>query len=143
MEGLASPSRWPRDTPNKKIFMEQEQLVLILRHENNLGARRIQNELKKQYNSPLSLATIHKILVRNKVKPLRRPERDKKIHRYSRAIPGERVQMDTCKIATGIFKYTAVDDCTRYQVMEIYPSRTAANTILFLEKMVEEMHFPI
>jgi len=27
--------------------------------------------------------------------------------------------------------------------MEIYPARTAANTILFLEKMVEEMHFPI
>jgi len=27
--------------------------------------------------------------------------------------------------------------------MGIYPSRTAANTILFLEKVVEEMHFPI
>lgn len=27
--------------------------------------------------------------------------------------------------------------------MEIYPARTSANTILFLEKMVEEMHFPI
>jgi transposase InsO family protein len=27
--------------------------------------------------------------------------------------------------------------------MEIYPSRTAANTILFLEKVVEEMRFPV
>jgi hypothetical protein len=28
-------------------------------------------------------------------------------------------------------------------VLEIYPARTASNTILFLEKVVEEMHFPI
>ncbi|OGO20737.1 MAG: hypothetical protein A2144_08480 [Chloroflexi bacterium RBG_16_50_9] len=36
-----------------------------------------------------------------------------------------------------------MDDCSRYQVIEIYPARTAANTILFLEKMAEGMHFPI
>jgi len=63
--------------------------------------------------------------------------------RYSRPIPGERVQVDTCKIAPGIYQYTAIDDCTRYQVMEIYPARTAANTIIFFEKMVEEMRFPV
>ena len=51
--------------------------------------------------------------------------------------------MDTCKIASGLYQYTAVDDCTCYQVMEIYPVRTAANTILLLEKIVEQMHFPI
>jgi putative transposase len=27
--------------------------------------------------------------------------------------------------------------------MEIYSSRTAANTILFLEKVIEEMRFPV
>ena len=36
-----------------------------------------------------------------------------------------------------------IDDCTRYKVMEIYQARMAANTILFLEKMVEEMSFPV
>ena len=127
----------------KKIFMEQEQLVLLLRQENNLGARRIKNELKRQYQLSLSLATIHKILVKNKVKPLRRPKREKRVLRYSRLIPGERVQVDTCKIAPGIYQYTAIDDCTRYQIMEIYPARTAANTILLFERMVEEMRFPV
>jgi len=105
--------------------------------------RRIHNELKRQYQLSLSLATIHKILVTNKVKPLRRLKRKEKIRRYSRSIPGERIQMDTCKIAAGIYQYTAVDDCTRYQVMEVYPAHTAANTILFLEKVVEEMRFPV
>ncbi len=141
--GLTAKSRKPNNSPSRKIFPEQEQIVLKIRRENNLGSRRIQNELKRQYNLSLSLATIHKILKKNKVKPLRRIKREKKIHRYSRAIPGERVQLDTCKIASGIYQYTAVDDCTRYQVMEVYPARTAANTILFLEKIVEEMHFPI
>jgi len=77
------------------------------------------------------------------VAPLRRPKRKKKILRYSRPIPGERVQLDTCKIAPGVYQYTAIDDCSRYQVIEIYPRRTAANTVLFLEKMVEEMHFSV
>lgn len=36
----------------------QEQLILLLRHENNLGARRIQNELKRQHQLSLSLATM-------------------------------------------------------------------------------------
>jgi transposase InsO family protein len=143
LDGLTSKSRKPKISPNRKIFDEQEQQVLFLRHENNLGARRIQNELKRQYGLSLSLSTIHNILIRNKVKPLRRPKREKRVLRYSRPIPGERVQVDTCKIAPSIYQYTAIDDCTRYQVMEVYPARTAANTILFFEKMVEEMHFPI
>ena len=143
LDGLASKSRKPKVSPNRKIFEKQELQVLLLRRENNLGARRIQNELKRQYGLSLSLATIHCILKRNKVKPLRRPKREKRVLRYSRPIPGERVQVDTCKIAPGIYQYTAIDDCTRYQVVEIYPARTAANTILFLEKMVEEMRFSV
>ena len=87
LEGLVSESRRPRGSPDKKIFIEQEQQVLPLRKGNNLGARRIQNELKRQYQLSLSLATIHKILVKNKVKPLRRPKREKKTLRYSRPIP--------------------------------------------------------
>ena len=133
----------PKDSPNRNIHKEQEQQILALRLESNLGARRIQNELKRQHHLALSLATIHDVLSRSKVKPLRRPKRKKKVLRYSRPIPGERVQVDTCKIAPGIYQYTAIDDCTRYQVLEIYPARTAANTILFLGKVVEEMHFPV
>jgi len=143
LEGLASKSRKPKVSPNRKIFEKQELQVLLLRSKSNLGACRIQNELKRQYGLSLSLSTIHNILIRNKVKPLRRPKRGKKVLRYSRPIPSKRVQVDTCKIAPGIYQYTAIDDCTRYQVMEIYPARTAANTILFLEKTVEEMRFPI
>lgn len=51
--------------------------------------------------------------------------------------------MDTCKIAPGLYQYTSVDDCTRFRVLALYSRRTAANTLRFLEHVVEEMPFPI
>jgi transposase InsO family protein len=42
-----------------------------------------------------------------------------------------------------VYQYTAIDDCTRYRVLQIYKKRTASNTLDFLEKVVEEMPFPV
>jgi len=51
--------------------------------------------------------------------------------------------MDTCKIGPNLYQYTAIDDFTRYRVPQIYQKRTADNTLDFLEKVVEEMPFPV
>jgi transposase InsO family protein len=51
--------------------------------------------------------------------------------------------MDVCKIAPGLYQYTAIDDCSRYRVLGLYPRRTAANTLDFLERVIEEMPFAI
>jgi transposase InsO family protein len=51
--------------------------------------------------------------------------------------------MDTRKIRPGLYQYTAIDDCTRWQVLGLYPRRTAANTRHFLKHMLEEMPFPV
>jgi Integrase core domain len=51
--------------------------------------------------------------------------------------------MDVCKIAPGLYHYVAVDDCTRYRVLGIFPRRSAAHTVAFLERVLEEMPFPI
>jgi transposase InsO family protein len=51
--------------------------------------------------------------------------------------------MDTVKIAPDLYQYTAVDDCTRYKVLALFSKRTAANTLMFLEKVIEEIPFPI
>jgi transposase InsO family protein len=143
LDGLADHSRRPKKSPKKKIVDEKIGWILQLRTEKNIGARRIQNELKRQYQFSLSLSTIQKVLTDNQVKPLRKPARKKRIHGYSKKTPGERVQIDTCMIAPGLYQYTAIDDCTRYQVLEIYSRRTAQNTLDFLEKVLEEMPFPV
>ena len=143
LDGLESLSRRPQNSPQQKIFQEQEKWILELRDEMNIGARRIQNELVRKYDFHLSLASIQKVLNRNQVKPIQKPKRKKKYKRYQKEVPGERVQIDTCKIRPGMYQFTAVDDCTRFLVAEIYPRRTAKNTLLFLEKVFEEMPFPI
>ena len=108
-----------------------------------MGVRHIQSELVWRHDMHLSLATIHKVLKRNNVPPLRKVRRKSHVKRYERPVPGDRVQMDTMKIRPGLYQYTAVDDCSRFLVAGIYPRRTASNTLQFLEKVLEEMSFPV
>ena len=143
IDGLYDKSRKPFRSPNKKVTVEQEQLILEFGKKRRLGACRIQNELIRNHQLSLSLSTIHKILTRHNVKPLKRQRRKQQYKRYERPIPGDRAQLDTCKIAHGLYQYTAVDDCTRYRVLGLYKRRTAANTIKFIDKLIEEMPFPI
>jgi transposase InsO family protein len=140
--GLQSLSRKPLDSPNRKVSEADRTTILRLRKENK-GARRIQNELRLHEQRELSLATIHKVLCAASVKPLIRSRKSVKPKRYSRPVPGDRVQMDTMKIARGVYQYTAIDDCSRFRVLAVYPRRNARNTLLFLDRVIEEMPFPI
>ena len=77
IKGLESQSRKPHSSPNTKITQYYEKLILELRCKRNLGARRIQSELRRQHEVHLGLATIHKTLKRNQVKPIRKYRRKK------------------------------------------------------------------
>lgn len=143
-EGLKEKSRRPFCWPAQKVTPALETLILKLREQRKIGVKRIRTELRRLYGSGLSLATIHKVLKKNQVGSLPKYRRTSRAAKqYSRSVPGEQVQMDVCKIAPGLYQYTAVDDCTRYKVVALYPRRTAANSIKFLEKAMEEMPFPI
>src|SRR2546422_1314396 len=97
--GLASTSRKPKSSPATKLLEQHRGWIRDLRSR-RLGSRRIQSELKRVHNFDLSRTTIDKVLRAMNVKPLSRPHRPRKgSTRYARLIPGERVQMDTCKIA--------------------------------------------
>ncbi len=141
--GLESQSRRPLSSPGIKITDELRALILEMRVKRNLGARRLQTELIRLHQIHLSTATIHKVLSEASVKPIVPYRRKKDFQRYERPIPGDRVQMDTCKITPGIYQYTAIDDCSRYRVLRCYSRRTAANTVDFIECVVDEMPFPI
>jgi transposase len=142
-DGLKSLSKKPHSSPNQKLTKEMESKILTLRKSRNLGARRIQSELLRNEHIKLGLATIHKVLKKHDVEPVVIYRRKPDFKRYSKLTPGDRVQMDTCKIAPGLHQYTAIDDCTRYRVLRLYKRRTAANTINFIESVIEEMPFPI
>ena len=51
--------------------------------------------------------------------------------------------MSICKIRPGLYQYTAIDDCSRWQVLAVYPDRSATSTLDFLERVLEGMPFPV
>jgi len=144
IDGLKDRSKRPHSFPAAKVTPDIEAQILALRTQRKLGAKRLSSELLRLHDISLSLPTIQKVLNRNSQDKLpSRPKWRKHPKRYSRSIPGDRVQIDVCKIAPSLYHYCAIDDCSRYRVLGLYPRRTAANTILFLERVVEEMPFPV
>lgn len=72
MDGLNNRSKKPHLSPSKKLNSELIKLILDLRISRNLGARRIQTELIRLHNCPLSLASIHKALTSNQIQPIKK-----------------------------------------------------------------------
>jgi len=60
--GLQDRSKRPHSSPGRKVFAEQEELILRLRRERKLGIKMLRNELARRHGLRLSLDTIHKIL---------------------------------------------------------------------------------
>ena len=144
MAGLMDRSRRPHRSPSRRVFATEEDLIVSLRKSRRLGIKRLRNELRRLHDIRLSVDTIHKVLCRHDLNRLKRPKLvRKRWKRYSRPLPGDRVQMDVCKIGAGLYQYTAIDDCSRYQVVGVFPRKTAASTLVFLEQVVEEMPFSI
>jgi len=141
VDGLKSLSKKPHSSPNQKLTQEIESQILTLRKSRSLGARRIQSELLRNEHIKLGLATIHKVLKKHNVEPIVIYRRKPDFKRYSKLTPGERVQMDTYKIAPGLYQYTAIDDCTRYRVLRLYKRRTVANTINFVNLLLKKCRF--
>src|SRR5215211_2910737 len=142
--GLRDRSKRPRTSPGRKVPAEQEGLILRLRRERKPGIEMLRNELARRHGLRLALDTIYEVLVRRGENRLERPRPKRKgTKRYSRPVPGDRVQMDTCKIAPGLYQYTAIDDCSRWQVLGVYPNRNAVTTLDFLERVRAGMPFPV
>jgi transposase len=143
MSGLSNQSRRPRRCPPPKVTAEHRVWIRELR-QRRLGPRRIQGELERRHQVHLSTATIYRVLKQDGfalLKANRRPRKGCK--RYQKEIPGERVQMDVCKIAPQLYQFTAIDDCTRLKVLRLYANKSAASTLDFLTHVQGELPFPI
>jgi transposase InsO family protein len=142
--GLKELSRRPHSSPAKKVSADLEQRILSLRRERRLGVKRIRAELRRLHDVRLSPAVIHKVLVRHELNVLPRRKRARhKPKRYSRPVPGDRVQMDVCKIRPGLYQFTAVDDCSRYLVAGLARRASAAAALAFLDQVLDEVPFAI
>jgi transposase InsO family protein len=142
--GLRSQSRRPHGSPGKKVGEGEETIIIDLRTNRRLGIKRLRNEMIRLHGLRLSAATIHKILKRRSMNVMAERKRTRqKPKRYSRPVPGDRVQMDTCQILPGLYQFTAIDDCSRFLVARLAPRRSAAGTMALLDQVFDEMPFAI
>jgi transposase len=70
--GLKDESRRPHHLAKRKIFADQEALILDLRRSRRLGIKQLRSELLRQHGLGLSLDTLHRILVRHGEQHLKR-----------------------------------------------------------------------
>lgn len=143
-QGLVSQSHRPHRIPETKVTPEIEAIILDLRKNRLLGPKGIRREMLRLHQFSLSTSTIWKTLHRHGISRLRPDKRPTKYKRYNRPVPGDRVQMDTCKIAKHLYQFTAIDDCTRMRVLGLYTSRSGKNAVHFLqEKVLAQFPFPV
>ena len=140
---LKDKSKKPIKLAKQKVTPEIVNMVLNLRNKNDFGPQRISTALLREHQIQLSPPTIWRVLKNLNAKPLKRYRGKKNIIRYSRPIPGDRVQIDVTKICSKCYQFTAVDDCTRLRVLRIYSSKHATNTVLFLGEILDHFPFPI
>ena len=142
--GLRSQSRRPHKLRERKVTPEHEILVLDMRRRRHLGPKGLQRELLRLHQLRFSTRTIWKILHCHGVSVLKPSQRRRGFKRYTRPVPGDRVQIDTCKVGKRLYQFTAIDDCTRMRVLALYSSRSAVNAAHFVENyLLAQFPFPI
>ncbi len=142
-DGLASYSKRPKVLARQKVNKELIELVKSLRLQNKLGPQAISSHLLRNYNIEISSTTIWRLVKQLELPNIKGYKGKRHFKRYSKNIPGERVQMDVTKVAAKCYQFTAVDDCTRLRAMRLYPNKKAESTIDFLSYVLDVFQFPI
>jgi len=141
--GLSDKSRRPKNLTNRKVDAKLEETILSIRKKRNWGPNRISTFLLRKKGIKLSPMTVWRVLSKHNVKPVLKRRRKADFKRYSRPIPGERVQMDVTKLRPKAYQFTAIDDCTRLKVMRVYPNKKADSAVHFLGEVLDSFPFPV
>lgn len=149
IEGLKDRSSRPYKI-RYQIPHDIVQTILMLRHQRGYGPARMSYYLKKKYNWFVSTTTIWHIYKRHGLNRLRYKKYWKRYpQRYSKEIPGERLQMDVKFLeklgheGKRYYQFTVIDDCTRFRVLRIYDSNTVKNAIGFVNEVQKVLPFAI
>lgn len=142
-ESLQGRSKRPKKLAKQKITDQVEALIKSIRTEFKFGPQRIQTHLLRVHGLDLSAATIWRVLKKNEIPNLKKYRKHHEYTRYSRPIPGDRVQLDVTKVGPKCYQFTAIDDCTRMRALKLYPNKKAESTIDFLGYVLDTFQFPV
>lgn len=140
----------PRYPPIRARRIAESTVTLIehARRDLEYGAVRTRIRLERVHKIRVAAATIRRICHRLGYPPLsRKPQRrPRQLTLFSRERPGDCVQVDVKEVTvagTKCFQYTAIDDCTRYRILRLYPRKNQQTSHLFFSTLRAALPFPI
>jgi transposase InsO family protein len=112
------------------------------------GSTRTQLWLWRVHRQRIAQSTIQRVVRALKLPPVRpvRKRRPKQLKLFERAHPGDCVQVDVKFVRVRhrrLFQYTAIDDCSRYRVLRLYPRLDTRSSLAFLAELLRVVPFPI
>jgi transposase InsO family protein len=139
--------RYPRRR-QRRVRPEVIELIRHARQELAYGAARTRLWLLRVHQVRLAMGTIQRVFGELGLPRLRRTRKraPRQMKLFEKAEPGESVQVDVkyVKIADRwAFQYTALDDCTRFRVLRLYPRLNPASSLAFLTELRRAFPFPI
>jgi len=140
----------PRYPPIRARRVAESTVALIehARRDLEYGAVRTRIWLERVHRIRVAAATIRRICHRLGYPPLsRKPQRrPRQLTLFSRERPGDCVQVDVKEVkvaGTKCFQYTAIDDCTRYRILRLYPRKNQQTSHLFFSTLRAALPFSI
>lgn len=140
----------PRYPPIRARRIADSTVALIehARRDLEYGAVRTRIWLERVHRIRVAAATIRRICQRLGYPPLsrKRQQRPRQLTLVSRERPGDCVQVDVKEVrvaGTKCFQYTAIDDCTRYRILRLYPRKNQQTSHLFFSTLQAALPFPI
>ena len=142
-DALTGRSRRPKTLAKQKITNDLIELIKSIRQEFDFGPQRISLHLSRIHNIDISSPTVWRVLKANNLPNIKKYRKHGDVTRYSRPIPGDRVQIDVTKVGPRCYQFTAIDDCTRFRALRLYPNKKSESAIDFLGHILDTFQFPV
>jgi len=148
-EGLKNKSSRPHKI-KRWLPKDIRDTIIQLRLQRKYGPDRMAYYLRQKYNWFVSSRTVWRLYKEHGLNRLKYKKQWQRYpQHYSKAIPGDRVQIDVKfidKLAFSgkrYYQFTAIDDCTRFRVLRIYDYNTAVNAADFINQVKSALPFAI
>ena len=149
VEGLKSKSSRPHKI-KRWLPKNVRDTIIQLRLQRKYGPDRMAYYIRQKYNWFVSSQTIWRLYKEHGLNRLKYKKNWQRYpQQYSKAIPGDRVQVDVKFIDNLAFsgkryyQFTAIDDCTRFRVLRIYDHNNVANAADFINQVRDALPFAI
>ena len=149
VEGLRDKSSRPHKI-KRWLPKEVRDRIIHLRLQRKYGPDRMAYYIRQKYNWFVSSQTIWRLYKEHGLNRLKYKKNWQRYpQQYSKAVPGDRVQVDVKFLDNLAFsgkryyQFTAIDDCTRFRVLRIYDHNTVANASDFINQVKAALPFAI